>query len=271
MKFIKQTFITLPILAVLTFAGVAGATPITLYDDTAGNTPGTQPWLLYADDNFRGGTVTETAVTNVGVNLTTDNTVSAGYSNYQPIIYFPSLSITYDFKNSGFPTLDRALGYSLSFELQINSETHVSNDRAGFSVILLGDDSLGIELGFWEDEIWAQDVGFTHGEGTTMFDTTANEVLYELAILDSSYELFADNVSLLSGDLRDYSSFGASYSLSNYLFLGDDTSSAGADITLGEVILNPDKPVSVPEPSALLLLLSGLLVLRRFSGYGSRA
>ncbi len=44
--------------------------------------------------------------------------------------------------------MDRTTGYTLSFDLQVGSESHVSNDRAGFSVIALSSDLQGIELGF---------------------------------------------------------------------------------------------------------------------------
>ena len=253
----------------MTFVGSASAASITLYDDTAGNTPGVQLWLFAADDGFfSGGTATESAVPS-GVALATDNAVSAGYSNYNPLSNM--------FKNGGFPTLDRNLGFSVSFELQLESEAHSNNDRAGFSVILLSQDNQGIELGFWGDEVWAQSDTplFTHGEGAA-FDTTAAEVLYELAILGSSYALTADGNPLLGGSLRDYTAFsgplgGAPYDLPSYLFLGDDTSSAAAAIVLGEVLLNTTDPASVPAPSVALLLAFGLLLLRRFAISGSAA
>ena len=241
---------------VMGLTGAASAASITLYDDTAGNTPGAQPWLFAADDSLlSGGSATETANAN-GVALSTDNPVSAGYSNYVPV--FNTL------KNVGFPALDRGPGLSLSFELQIASEGHGNNDRAGFSVILLADDLQGIELGFWADEVWAQSDSplFTHAEGA-VFDTTAAEVLYDLAILGSNYSLTANGNPLLQGALRNYSGFGNPYDLPNFVFLGDDTSSAQAVIGLGEVILNTTEPASVPAPSVALLLLLALLLLRR--------
>ena len=55
------------------------------------------------------------------------------------------------------------------------------------------------------------------------------------------------------------------YTLPNYVFVGDDTGSADADITLGEVILTANIPVALPVPSGLVLLLGGLLAMLRFA------
>lgn len=216
---------------------------ILLYNDSLAQRPADQAWLTSADNSLlTGGTVTETVVAGVGVNLTTDQAVSAGYSSHTP---FGLL------KNAAFPVLNRTSGFSLGFELQLNDENHLSADRAGFSVLLLSSDSFGIELGFWKDQIWAQSDSplFTHAEAIS-FDTTAGEIAYELAIQGNSYSLFGNSLLLLNGSLRNYSAFGGPpYTLSNYLFLGDNTSSAGADVTLGNVSLS-----TVPEPG-----LSGMI------------
>ena len=83
------------------------------------------------------------------------------------------------------PSLDRQNGYSVQFTTQIAEENHASQHRAGFSLIVLSTDLQGIELGFWSNEIWAQEGGsdalFTHAEGVN-FDTTAALTEYELQI-----------------------------------------------------------------------------------------
>jgi len=53
----------------------------------------------------------------------------------------------------------------LSFTVQVVEEYHADSDkdgdgvgdRAGFSVIALSSDAQGIEVGFWKDQIWAQE------------------------------------------------------------------------------------------------------------------
>jgi hypothetical protein len=158
--------------------------------------------------------------------------------------------------NPASPVLDRSAGYSVSFDLRLLSETHASNDRAGLSIIVLGHDLQGIELGFWTNEIWAQSgPTFTHAEGAA-FNTTAKITTYDLNISGSTYTLLADSVPVLTNTLRDYSAFGFPYTTSNWIFLGDDTSSARGSFEVSRIAF-------VPEPAALLPLTVMLLALRR--------
>lgn len=132
--------------------------------------------------------------------------------------------------------LDRAAGYGVRFSVQVEQESHIRADRAGFSVLVLSSQdvsgTLGIELGFWTDEIWAQEGGeppelFTHAEGVS-FDTTVMHD-YDLMVLDGQYALYADGALILSGALRDYSAFQGQpnpYTTPDLIFLGDDTGSA---------------------------------------------
>ena len=213
----------------------------TLYNETLGNFPGDQGWFLYLTNSPPNAS--QTYVPTQGTQLVTINGARAGYFNTDP---FTSTLI-----NPLFPTLNRTTGFSISLDLLVSSETHSSPDRAGFSIIALASDHRGIELGFWNNEIWAQNdtlpIPFTHGEGAA-FDTTMR-TSYQLDILGNSYDLLANGSSILTGSLRDYSSFGVPYSFNNFLFLGDDTSSADADITLGRVTLN-----AIPEPATWISL-----------------
>lgn len=222
---------------------------LVLYDDSQNDVASDQAWLTYA---ALGGTASISAVNGVGTSLTTDQSVGAGFSNYFPVG---------GLKNPAFPVLDPTTGFKLSFELEIVSEAHVSNDRAGFSVILLGSDAMGIEIGFWEDEIWAQTDSplFTHDTvEQAFFDTTDGEVLYELTIQNGNYALIADGGFLFGGAVRDYSDFAGfpnPYILPNYVFLGDDTGSAQAESIIGSISIE-----AIPEPSTYVLLF-GLFAL----------
>jgi hypothetical protein len=138
-----------------------------------------------------------------------------------------------------YPPLDRVIGYQVLFTVQVVTETHASPDRAGFSLLVVGHDKRGIELGFWADEVWAQEVGsiqpFTHAEGAT-FTTTADLINYRLSVLGNSYTLTANGSTVLSGSLRDYTLAPPPrpplnpYDTPNLIFLGDDTSAAQARI-----------------------------------------
>lgn len=229
----------------------ASATTVVLYDDTAGNLPANQAWLVYADDSLLGGSASQTAEPS-GVELTTDEMVRAGYSNHFPTSFL---------KNVDFPTLDSTTGVSIAFELQLAAETHSSSDRAGFNVIALDHAGNGIELGFWLGEIWAQNDSplFTHGESVNL-NTTATEMSYELVIHNGKYGLMADGTPALKGPLRDYSAHGSPpYTLTNYVFFGDNTTSAGAHVHLGKIQLS-----TVPEPSSWSLAVVALLVVLVF-------
>jgi hypothetical protein len=130
------------------------------------------------------------------------------------------------------PKIDRHEGFSMRFRLAVRAENHVRPERAGISVIVISDDLKGVELGFWQNEIWAQldNPLFTHGEGTAF--QTAGAVEYELRLSGERYELYACGNRILQGPLKDYSSFGFPYDRRSFLFYGDDTSTAAADMEL---------------------------------------
>jgi hypothetical protein len=159
----------------------------------------------------------------------------------------------------GFPSLNRAAGFQLDFTLHVENESHTSDKRAGFSIIILREDARGIELAFWENEIWAQNDDatgglFTRGEGIR-FPTTTGLINYEVIVINDSYTLTANGASILSGPLRDYSKFEGfpdPYQTPNFLFLGDDTTSAQARIRLSYVSVTGTErttPATGPSPS----------------------
>lgn len=160
----------------------------------------------------------------------------------------------------GFPILDRTVGFQVNFSIQVENESHTNNHRAGFSVIILSDDARGIELAFWQNEIWAQsddNTGglFKHGEGVT-FATTSGLIDYQVTILDDAYTLTANTTQVLTGPLRDYSKFEGfpnPYQTPNFLFLGDDTTSAQSRIRLRLVSITGTEPI---VPTATIISTS---------------
>ncbi|HEY3230532.1 MAG TPA: hypothetical protein VGJ87_15015, partial [Roseiflexaceae bacterium] len=106
-------------------------------------------------------------------------------------------------------------------------------------------------LGFWSDHIWAQEGGaepnlFTHAEDAP-FTTTTGLISYTLAIHGGTYALAANGAPILSGNLRDYSAFAGPidpYETPNFIFLGDDTTSARAKIRLAALAVTVTKCTS---------------------------
>lgn len=185
------------------------------------------------------------------------------------------------------PTLDPTQGFTVSFTAQVVSEDHTGSDkngdgigdRAGFSVIVLGNDKKGIELGFWQNQIWAQEDGttqanpsanptttppgntnvlFTHAEGAN-FNTTTGLIPYDLTILGDTYTLSTGNSVILSGKVRDYTAFNGlvdPYETPNLVFLGDDTTSANAKVNLSAVSITTNSslsPQTVNEDTSLAI------------------
>lgn len=242
------------------FASAANDMPIiglntVLYDGALGTAPGSQGFTFFP------GTAGQ-VVGSGGVTLTTINAQQDGYSRI-------------------VPTLNLTNGFSLRFSAQILSEDHTTSgtadkngdgigDRAGFSVIAISSDGQnGLEVAFWEDEIWVQEDGaaqpppntntlFTHGEGVT-FDTKSNLVDYELVMSDTLYSLLANGTEILSGTLRNYSAFSGfpnPYVIPNYVFFGDDTSSAAATVYLTNiaVLFNTSLPNHTTDAGQPLII-----------------
>jgi hypothetical protein len=226
-----------------------------LYQPSGTQFPEAQGWLFYGafGSVSRTADSTKTAFSTFNASDSTDTTANStqgGWSNTVPV--FNTLV------NGAFPSLDRANGFSLTFGLKVSGESHASNDRAGVSVILLANDHQGIELGFWTNEIWAQSSTFSHAEGTSgAYDTTIART-YTLSVLNSTYTLNDDTSNILTGSLRDYSgSVSTPYGLNNYLFIGDDTTSARGAFELTGMT------ITVPEPICLPLLALTAVLLRR--------
>ncbi|HEY9851284.1 MAG TPA: DUF4347 domain-containing protein [Leptolyngbyaceae cyanobacterium] len=250
-------------------APIVGAA-VTRYDGSLNTTPdNNQGWSYLAT----GGTQSASGGATT-LNTTANSGFGAGY-----------------FSNTGWtPVLDRTTGYTIDFTAQVVSEDHTTSgtadkngdgigDRAGFSIIALSNsDAKGIELGFWQNEIWAQEDGttqanpsanpttsapgntnllFTHAEGAT-FNTTSL-IPYSLTVLGNNYTLSTGNTTILSGKLRDYTAFSGfpdPYQTPNFIFLGDNTTSASANIRLSSVSVTTNSTLTnqvVNEDTDLIL------------------
>lgn len=248
------------------------AASISLYDGSLGGTPTSQGWLSFTST---GGTQT-TIGSQTNLNTLANSSFFAGYSNYNgSLSNTPSVITPTSLVNASFPTLNRTSGYTVSFTVQLLSQFNDSPNRAGFSVIALSSDKKGIEIGLRNSDIFSQNVGFTVGEVNNSAQITnllASLTTYNLEILGDTYTLKAGTNILLNGLLRDYSNaigFGTDvYRTNNFLFFGDDTHSAQANVNIKSLSVNTDQDVppqtpvpnseSVPEPSTIAgFLLAG--------------
>lgn len=201
-------------------ASLANSPAQVLYDGTLG-LPAAQGWSFFAT----GGTQTGTG-TGAQLDTTAANSFQGGYSLTSS-------------------TLNRTNGFAVRFTSRMIAEAHANNNRGGLAVIVLADDHRGVELAFWTNTIFAQSDSplFTQAEATN-FVTTAT-VDYTLSFRPTNYVLLANGAPILSGFVRDYSAFAGfpnPYSSQNFLFLGDDTTSAAGNFVLNKVVL-----VSAPQ------------------------
>ena len=137
--------------------------------------------------------------------------------------------------------LKRTNGFTLEFTAQLFNETHANPSRAGFSVILLAEDRSGIEIGFWTNTIFAQADSplFVHAEDAS-FSTSSGFVTYALTLRALDYVLRANGTPILTGPIRNYEAFSGfpdPYSTPNFMFFGDDTTSAAGTLALKKVVL----------------------------------
>jgi len=219
-----------------------GGKTLVLYDAASGAIP-TAPLMNFTD--FPTGAASPAYANGV----TIMDTTTSGSSTYAGWISNGTTT-------TEFPILDRTAGFQVDFTVQVENESHTNNNRAGFSIIILSDDNQGIELALWENEIWAQNDDttgglFKHGEGTS-FATTAGLIHYQVIVVNDTYSLSANNKPILTGHVRDYSKFSGfpdPYETPNFLFLGDDTTSAQSRIRLGLVsVTGTERTTSTSSP-----------------------
>jgi len=231
------------IIVTVALACCAGSHAAVLYDGSTGQTPNQQGWF-YSSGISAGQTNTSTFTTFDSTDPMADQ---AGYTS----IIHPLM-----------PEMNRAGGFIVRFTVRIASESHSSDHRSGFSVIAIAEDLKGVELAFWEDEIWTQQDGdplFQRDPTESVsFDTTASLTQYELSVLGDNYTLSAPGMTDLSGTVKDYTAFdhvaeglpADPYEIPSFLFFGDDTGSGEAAVELSFIEV-------VPEPATAAVLLAG--------------
>lgn len=250
------------VIGVLAFwaAGVhsAGAATQVLYDAAQAPAPGGTGWLSGV---FTGGaSQAESAQGNTVTSLVTSPLNLGGRGGYSNTFALGGLV------NAGFPVLNLANGVRLDFGFRLVQEDHSGNpNRAGFSVILLDSNKHGIELGFQSDRIFAQQDGanlFTAGEFNTADASRASTLqAWSLTLASGGYTLAQGGDVILAGALRDYTTAtglaALAYQNANYLFVGDNTTSAGGVFTINYLAIT----TPVPEPAVPAMLFAGLVLV----------
>jgi hypothetical protein len=257
---VKTTFATIiAAFTLLAGASCAEAVQVTLYNGTG--LPETQTWLFPGALNSSGALVAPVRAPVAGgvqVNSAANNAEYSGYTNYEPI--------SRTFFNSSFPTLDRNLGYTISFGVRLDSSTNTTANRSAFNLTVTSSDGLsGIELGFEPGSVIGRNPDFTPGESATF--NTGTLATYTLAVQGNNYTL-SSGAQTLTGALRSYSfdplasnpplgTFNP-YRVGNFLFFGDNTGQESGTFTLGAVSVNTDPAAAVPyefSPTFGILIL----------------
>ena len=158
----------------------AGKT-LVLYDAASGDIPSTS---VMSFTNFPPGV----ALPTFSEGATVVDTTISGTDTYAGWI-------AGEVTTPGFPILDSTAGVHVNFTVQVDSEAHTNHDRAGFSIIILDKDAKGIEISFWENEIWVKSdeaTGglFKHGEGIAF--TTSALTDYQVIFTGDVYTLTAN-------------------------------------------------------------------------------
>ncbi|MCS1409022.1 MAG: hypothetical protein M2R45_02201 [Verrucomicrobia subdivision 3 bacterium] len=241
MRYQRGIFKSINFLVAVVFAIQISADPVTLYDGNLRSLPGDQGWIYLLNPLVRNQA--RQVVVDRAVNLTTLRNFDdhAGYFARSPL-FDPHPQLPDEF--------NRERGYQIGFTIQLPTETHVRPDRAGFSLITLSRDLLGIEIEFWTDEIFAQSVEFIHSEGAQNlpFQLSSQYVDFVLEIKGDEYTLSGNGQEILTGPLRDYSGSGIPYTISDFLFFGDNTTSASASVNIRSIWIDTELPGATPPP-----------------------
>jgi hypothetical protein len=217
-------------LVALLLSGVVHVQGQVLFDGVLGTPPSGQGWTFLALPALASETFANGAAR---LDTTASGSIFAGWSRTSPV------------------PLNRSLGFSVEMEFELETESHASTNRAGLSLIVLGADRKGLELGIWTNRLWAQADSpmFTQAEGVETAVIGGWRTL-RLSVLGDAYTVTFDGVQVLDGNVRDYTPFTGTidpYETPNFLFIGDDTTSARGAYRLRRVQL----AVGVAQPPVL--------------------
>lgn len=268
----------------------------TLYDGTSGVAPSqsgaapngpffgygelsSYPKLCYTSCTSPTPSTIQTIGSN-GVTLNTNfNNDNSGYSGYSSHMYSSSNGLTP--VNSNFPTLDPSTGFSISFNVAVTNENSTLNNRAGFSVIVIGNDQKGVELGFksststgsngTSNSIIEQSDSFSTPVQSQNVGSINTLTSYTLSILNGNYTLTSGSSSslktLITGSTHSYQFSPTTsnpplppnfnpYTTPNYLFFGDNTDEGSSNFTLGTITANTAAVPYEFSPSLGILILA---------------
>lgn len=232
----------------LLLAGLVRVQGQILFDGVLGTPPSAQGWTFLALPALASETFANGAAR---LDTTASGSIFAGWSRTSPA------------------PLNRTPGFSVEMEFELETETHASTNRAGLSLIVLGADRRGLELGIWTNRLWAQADSpmFTQAEGVETAVVGGWRTL-RLSVLGDEYTVTFDGAQVLTGAVRDYTAFTGPidpYETPNFLFIGDDTTSARGAYRLRRVRLE----VGVAQPPVLQIVRSeGDALELRWDGAG---
>ena len=244
---------TLGVLAALLIGAVSAQAQIPLFWSGDG-TPQPQGWLALVQ-----GTpdVVDASGGQFRLDTMADAATQHGFMRFSPV------------------ALDTATGFQFTFSLRVDADSISSPNRGGFSLIVVGHDpSKALELVFRQNEVFSYDYvagdpdRFVHGAGVAY--TAGTPINGVLTVANNAWTLNLQGQNVLGGSLVDYRAQGNPYTLPDFLFFGDDTSRAAANVVFDSLVIS-----AVPEPAAAAQWLAGLAVLslaavraRRRAGQG---
>lgn len=211
-----------------------------LFDGAVGTPPTQQGWTFLALPSLATPGFADGAAT---LDTRVSSAIAAGWSRLAPV------------------PLRRTPGFRVEWEFQLLAESHANANRAGLSFIVLAEDRKGLEIGVWMDRVWAQGDQplFVQAEGAEVNLALGWQSLV-LTVQGDRYTVDVNGASAFGGAVRDYSAFVGAfdpYETPNFLFVGDDTTSAQGAFRLRKVVLG-EVTVEVPALGIRRLESGGL-------------